>query len=360
MVDVDDFIDVRECVYKDEHYSVRDNGAVMRHVKKGSLPRRYDNIWSFGNKNLKTGYMEFAGERVHRIVAFAFLGNPPTDQHVVDHIDTNRCNNRPENLRWVTKLENTLNNPITRAKIELICGSVEAFLNNPSLLNGYEKMDNNFSWMRAVSIEEAKISYDRLLSWSKEKPEPKGGSMGEWVFQNSNIKQEQIIVEEPTTRFDSHTWEHNVKLEIQKDETLEEDDESESCFVTESITPNALQLNWRTPTEFPCCPKEISGCPIENYYANLVPDAVFCKNKFYNSKVIEAAICEDGRSIYVMTQSIDEGSVKPWALSQIFFEDGIFYHRSRGTFFHEEGAKKYFTLAQGKEWTGGEVFDDFC
>jgi hypothetical protein len=31
-----------------------------------------------------------------------------------------------------------------------------------------------------------------------------------------------------------------------------------------------------------------------------------------------------------------------------------------GSFFDENGAKKYFTLAQGKEWTGGDVFDDYC
>lgn len=30
----------------------------------------------------------------------------------IDHIDTNRCNNRPENLRWVTCKENH-NNPLT-------------------------------------------------------------------------------------------------------------------------------------------------------------------------------------------------------------------------------------------------------
>ncbi|WP_294143305.1 HNH endonuclease signature motif containing protein [uncultured Sanguibacteroides sp.] len=33
--------------------------------------------------------------------------------YVVDHIDTNRQNNRIENLRWLTKLENVLLNPIS-------------------------------------------------------------------------------------------------------------------------------------------------------------------------------------------------------------------------------------------------------
>lgn len=106
MVSVDDYNEVRDCIYKDEHYSVRDNGAIMRYPREGKRVRKDDYVWTFGKPNDKTGYMEIAGQRVHRIVAFAFHGNPPTDQHVVDHIDTNRRNNRPENLRWLTRLEN--------------------------------------------------------------------------------------------------------------------------------------------------------------------------------------------------------------------------------------------------------------
>ena len=105
MASVDDYNEVKDCIYKDEHYSVRDNGAVMRHQREGIRVRKDDNVWTFGKPNDKTGYMEIAGQRVHRIVAFAFLGNPPSDQHVVDHIDTNRRNNRPKNLRWLTRLE---------------------------------------------------------------------------------------------------------------------------------------------------------------------------------------------------------------------------------------------------------------
>ena len=50
-------------------------------------------------------------------MATAFHGEPPTKEHVVDHIDTNKQNNRPENLRWVTRLENILLNPITAKRI---------------------------------------------------------------------------------------------------------------------------------------------------------------------------------------------------------------------------------------------------
>lgn len=43
----------------------------------------------------------------------------------------------------------------------------------------------------------------------------------------------------------------------------------------------------------------------------------------------------------------------------VSFVDGFFCHEGT-TFFEEEGAKKYFTLAIGEEWTGGDVFDDYC
>lgn len=48
MVDVEDFRQEAECIYKDERYSVRDNGAVFRHPRDGKRPRPTDNQWTFG------------------------------------------------------------------------------------------------------------------------------------------------------------------------------------------------------------------------------------------------------------------------------------------------------------------------
>lgn len=132
---IDEFEREVECEYKGEKYSVRDNGSIKRHPKEGKKPRPTDEQWTFGDYDPKDGYAKFCGQSVHRIVAFAFLGEPPTTQHVVDHIDTNKRNNRPENLRWVTKLENILLNPISRKKLEFICGcSIEELLKDWSIL----------------------------------------------------------------------------------------------------------------------------------------------------------------------------------------------------------------------------------
>lgn len=51
---------------------------------------------------------------VHKLVAEAFIPNPNNYKYV-DHIDTNRFNNKVENLKWCTNSMNVLN-PITRKR----------------------------------------------------------------------------------------------------------------------------------------------------------------------------------------------------------------------------------------------------
>ena len=69
MADINDFTREVECIYKDERYAVRDNGAVFRYPRDGKRPRKYDNFWTFGKPNIVHGYMEIASVRVHAIVA---------------------------------------------------------------------------------------------------------------------------------------------------------------------------------------------------------------------------------------------------------------------------------------------------
>lgn len=333
--------ETKECLYKGERYSVRDNGAVLRHARAGKRTRKEDNRWTFGKANEKTGYMEIGLERVHRIVAFAFLGEPPTPQHVVDHIDTNRRNNRPQNLRWVTRLENTLNNPITRKKIEHLCGSIEAFLNDPSIIRKFADENQNFEWMRTVTPEEARFSYERMCEWVKEDRKEHlqtNGRIGEWIYRKTGIE---------CGAFTPNTPMENEQMEM-------------GDPLVQALTSNALQRHWRTQTEFPCCPMEQTDNPIKAYFSNLAIGKKFCGNQYGYFTILDFAVTETKDAIFVLCENKDEEVLKKWSLARVTYENDMFVHTSEGTFFSEEGAKKKFTLAQGKEWTGGNTIDDYC
>lgn len=365
MISVDDFYEeVKECDYKGEHYSVRDNGAVFRHSRDGKRVRKDDNAWTFGKTNVRTWYKVIGNERVHRIVAFAFLGEPPTPQHVVDHIDTNRQNNRPENLRWVTKLENALNNPITSARIIYRCGSIEAFIKDPSLLRGHESDDPNFIWMRTVSPSEARASYERMRQWANEPQTSKGGRMGEWVFDgikpysSSNGDFNSSTTRRTDIPHDTPAVSANEIIKISQSASIPKKEPLEVSNETKSLTSNVIQVDWRTPTEFPLCPQEQMDNPLIEYQSRLTKGSIFCHNQYQDSLVLDTALVDNNSTLYVMCKSSDKGAVKPWALCKITYMDGVFYHENNGTFFKEDGAQKFFTLAQGKEWTIGEVFDE--
>ena len=175
-----------EVIYKDENYLVRDNGSVYRRHKKDARKRPLDEKWTFGKKSKQSRYMHLSSEAVHRIVAYAFLGNPLSEDHIVDHIDTNKCNNRPENLRWVTRLENIILNPITLKRIITAYGSLDNFFENPRSASGLKP---NVDWMRTVSKEEAIKCREQLLKWANNDKLPKGGDLGEWIFNTRQSNQ---------------------------------------------------------------------------------------------------------------------------------------------------------------------------
>ncbi len=321
-----------QCDYKGRHYLARDNGSIMRLPKEGSKSSKWDNVWTFGIKNPENGYMFFAGNiRVHQVVCTAFHGPEPEPHMVVDHIDTNRCNNRPENLIWRTRLENALFNDATRKKIVYLCGSVEAFIDNPSILRN-KALSPDISWMRTVTKEEAAICKKHVDEWAAldSKPASSGKRLGDWIFSNGEI----------------------LRLE-----DLDSLDAEEMDPPIDSLTPGVKQQNWKTPTEFLQIPQMITDTPLLDYLSHLTKGAIYCRNQYGESPVVEAAMSEDGSHLAVYTKI---SGVTSYALSEVRFRDGAFIHKSIRTFFTEEGAQKYFAESLGREWTGGDVFEDYC
>lgn len=345
---LNDYTEIKECSYKGELYSVRDNGAILRHARKGKRIRKDDDTWTFGRPNAKTGYMEFGSERVHRIIAFAFLGEPPTPQHVVDHIDTNRRNNRPQNLRWLTRLENVLNNPITRKKIEYLCGSIEAFVNDPSIIQEFINDNPSYEWMRTVTPEEARASYERLCALAEKKDNEKSldGTIGEWIY---------IPYKEGNKKIHFEREQDNVNVFPKQTNEMTNIIPRIDGLI-KSLTSNAMQRYWSTPTEFPLCPSNIGDKPLITYLNNLRKGAVVTKNRNATHFIDDFTLYNDNH-LLISTHAND--GVKKYSMITVTFEDGKFIHEGT-TFFEERGAQKAFTLAQGLEWKGEDGIDDLC
>lgn len=353
---INTFDRVIQCEYKGRHYLVRDNGAILRLPEEGIRKSKWDNVWTFGKKDEANGYMMFTGNvRVHQIVCTAFHGPMPEPNMVVDHIDTNRCNNRPENLRWVTRLENVLNNPITRKRIIIKCGSVENFLENPSLLRE-DPTDPNTKWMRTVTKEETARCRKNLEKWAKEDSVtvPKGVGLDERIYYDSSDGFGESWDKDWSSR--------DIRSEYQKqNEMIEEENrriQEDLYGLKASLTPGALQLNWKVPSVFPLCPAQNSPTPLHDYLVNLKAGEVFCHNDIYESIVFKADISDDGNTLAVITTSEHVKGDSGYVLCTITYQDGYFIHENQHSFFEEIGAEKYFTLALGHEWTGGEVFDE--
>lgn len=363
MICLDDYNEIKDCFYKNEYYSVRDNGAIMRHRRKGMRKRKLDEVWSFGNKNVVTGYMDFGGERVHRIVATAFHGEAPNSHYVVDHIDTNRQNNRPINLRWLTKLENTLCNEITRKKVELICGSLEAFLNDPTLLYGYETEDKNFSWMKNVTPEEAKNCLDNWSHWAKTAtPNPNyrkaESNIGNWIYEKpksrntghvTNATSKSLLEERNEKDLSAPNDFYKVKSKI----AINEKTEQEYDGLSDSLTPSAKQRYWSTPTEFPCCPSEVTEDGLCDYNNNLNEGKLFSSNVYDKYYVIDKSIIPEKNDLIVLcTNREGEGVYGAYALCSIKIENKKFVHMSIRRYGSNEVASRFFKLLTGEEeWT---------
>ena len=303
---IDVFDEERTCEYKGEIYSVRDNGSVMRHPRDEGKPRSLDNKWTFGRIDSQHGYPVIGSVPIHRIVATAFLGEAPSKSHVVDHIDTNRQNNRPSNLRWLTRLENILFNEITRTKLELLCGcSIEVILNDLSILKD-KPLTPQFSWMKAVSKEEAEKSLETWRNWANK-------------VAKMNDSERRALRENYLDRYDR----------------------SRRNGMIYPLEPTGGNVS------------------LDIYYANLKNDEVFCYKEYQSGRysyVVKDFCLNKETNVLSVATTID-GGIKSF-LTSITIENNDYCYDTQ-SFFNDEGLNKYMTIARGEEWTGGEVIEDY-
>jgi hypothetical protein len=91
-------------------YSVSNLGRVRRDTGgKGATVGRIMTGWTRSGGYLAVKLHRGGAHknlRIHRLVAFAFIGPAPTGAHEVAHFDGVPANNHVNNLRWATRSEN--------------------------------------------------------------------------------------------------------------------------------------------------------------------------------------------------------------------------------------------------------------
>lgn len=306
MVDINEYTRETTCEYKGEVYSVRDNGAVMRHAREGKKARKLDNVWTFGTKDKARGYMMISSHRVHIIVAKAFIPGNEDGKMVVDHIDTNRCNNRVENLRWLTKLENVLRNEATLKRVTYLCGGdINKFIENPSCLQDLTGSNQDIMWMRTVTPEEARLAMERISSWAKRpissykmmKERETTKDFEDWLkkheiketnpfFENGKVEKQRTSTEEPNS--DEEAWEEirraltapRVERSDYQNPMMKELEERKRLAEEkkESLTKGTFQIGFFEKMQFPLCPKEATG-RLDSYAKELQIGAVIAISK---------------------------------------------------------------------------------
>lgn len=102
------------------NYQVSDEGNV-RNIKTGNYLKPYKSgISGYVQVRLTDDTGKLHRIYLHRLVMITFKGLDPNKPEV-DHINTDKKDNRLVNLRWTTHQEN-INNPLTRLKFKTCHG----------------------------------------------------------------------------------------------------------------------------------------------------------------------------------------------------------------------------------------------
>lgn len=86
---------------------------------------------------------------MHRLIAIAFISNPD-NKEFINHKDSNRGNNKIDNLEWVTKQENVIH------------GYKSGFASNKGSKNGFSKLTEEKVLEIRKRREQEELSYQTL------------------------------------------------------------------------------------------------------------------------------------------------------------------------------------------------------
>jgi hypothetical protein len=109
----------------EDRYQINEDGEIQNKKSQKILSPTID---SDGYKQIgirHIGVRKKSWFRIHRLVAIAFIETPINFEELhVDHIDRNKINNSPSNLRWSTLQENCNNRKQTCWKTNITSGEL--------------------------------------------------------------------------------------------------------------------------------------------------------------------------------------------------------------------------------------------
>ena len=114
-------------------------------------------------------------------------------------------------------------------------------------------------------------------------------------------------------------------------------------------------------TKYYCIPslKSNTQHPLQEYINQLQIGMLFASNSYAKPFIFDKALSLDSNSLIILGKDI-YGAIKPWVVYKVNYINGNFVHRYVSGHFDYVSALRDFTIAQGKEWTGGDVLSDYC
>ena len=205
--------------------------------------------------------------------------------------------------------------------------------------------------MRTVSKDEAQRTYDRLLEWSKSGSLYSGGELGEWVYKERAAKPISEPEASPSA-ISSQIDEWRRQGELRHSNYNSYRPEIKKIYF-ESNTSTALQVEWRTRTDFPLCPEKVCEDVLEIYQSAMKFGEIFSRDDYGCSKIVQSNVTED--ALIVLTR-LHEEHPKNWAVAHLSADEEFVYHKNLGAFLELQGALKEYCICTGESYD--ESLDD--
>jgi hypothetical protein len=171
-----------------EYYSVSNLGNVFSDYSFKLVKARKDK-YGYKRVDLRKNSTSYT-HRIHRLIASAFIANPE-NKPFVDHINGDRSDNRIENLRWATNLENTFNSKIGK--------------NNTSGIKGVCYNKSSKKWIAFIKINGKRNhlgSFENKEDAIKARLKKSIEIQGEFLGQCELIEKKRIELKEELTELE--------------------------------------------------------------------------------------------------------------------------------------------------------------